>query len=348
MKRLLIFLFTGLVLLSSCKREEAGMLRDYFVLRNKGADMPVWVEGKSDRKVFLVLLHGGPGGDAQVYNTMMTVFSSRMESEVAMVYWDQRGSGNSAGHFDVSEQSVATCTDDLDKLITVLYSRYGNDSKIFLMGHSWGGTLGTSYLLDAQRQGRVKGFIEVDGAHNFLGIPEIVRRFNEIGKVQISADNNTGDWQNILNYCDGVDTTAPSDADIIQLNQYGFAAEEYLISADEMDRGGKGDEPGTMLLRSSYNFSTAAMNQLKTSQAMFNELKLVNYTQRMNEIKLPCLFVWGKYDMVVPRELGLQAYNRCGATDKQFLELAKSGHSPMVNETSVFCTEVLKWISDRI
>lgn len=341
----LLVLLAGLI---SCRKTDSGKIDDHFILRSAGADMPVWVEGNPARKAFLVMLHGGPGGDAQVYNTLLRPFSDEMEKELVMVYWDQRGGGNSAGHFNKSAQDVANCVQDLDRLITVLNIRYGQDIKIYLMGHSWGGTLGTAYLLDPVRQARVRGFIEVDGAHNFLGIPEIVRRFREIGTRQIAFRESEAEWKQILDYCDEVDTLNPSDQDIIVLNQYGFSAERYLIDGGEINAGGEGNKPGTYMFGSSYNVGTANMNLLKTSSAMFQELKGVDYTSRMNELKLPCLFVWGEWDMVVPRELGWQAFFNCGAIDKDYVEFSKSGHSPMINETEGFTRLTLNWVIARL
>ena len=342
----LLFLLSGVVLIfSACKKDRA-VLKDHFILRNQGADMPVWVEGNAASKALLLVVHGGPGGDGQVYNTLMKGFSDKMEAELAMVYWDQRGSGNSAGHFNADLYNVELFADDLSKLITVLKKRYP-DKKIFLMGHSWGGTLITAFARNAERQKTIDGFIEVDGAHNFLGIPEIVMAFKIVGNNQIAVNNNAAEWREIVSYCNTVDVNNPTDSEIAQLNNYGFQAEIYLKDAGEIVYESGEEKPGYFLLRGSYNFATAQANLRTTNSTLFNELKRTNFTNDFKDITLPSLFMWGKYDLVVPIELGKQAFAKSGAADKTFVEFEKSGHSPMSNEMEYFSTTVISWVKAR-
>lgn len=345
MKRLLLACVAISLVFSACKKDRA-VLKDHFILRNQGADMPVWVEGNAAAKALLIIVHGGPGGDGQIYNTYMQGFSNKMEKELAMVYWDQRGSGNSAGHFNKDIYNVNIFADDLDKLIQVLKKRYP-DKKVFVMGHSWGGTLITAFARNAERQKSIAGFIEVDGAHNFSGITELLRAFNQIGNEQIANKNSVIEWTDILDYCRTVDSTKATDDNIAQLNKYGFETEAYLQKSGDLVYNSGKEEPGTFLLRSSYNFGTAYFNMRTTNTTLFNELKVTNFTQDFKDITLPSLFIWGKYDLVVPIELGKQAYAISGAADKTFVEFEKSGHSPMSNEMEDFSDLVISWVKAR-
>jgi len=338
-------LLSLMLLISACKKDRT-VLKDHFILRNQGADMPVWVEGNAAAKALLIIVHGGPGGDGQIYNTYMRGFSDKMEKELAMVYWDQRGSGNSAGHFDKDIYNVNLFVDDMSKLIQVLKKRYP-EKKIFVLGHSWGGTLITAFVRNAERQKSIDGFIEVNGAHNFLGVPEIVTAFKIIGNDQIAANNNVVEWREIVSYCQGVDIDNPSDDELSQLNAYGHQAETYLKNAGLIVQESGEEKPGYFLLRGSYNFSTAQSNLRTTNSALFNELKRTDFTKDFKDITLPSLFIWGKYDLVVPIELGKQAYAISGAADKTFVEFEKSGHSPMSNEMEDFSNLVISWVKAR-
>lgn len=340
-----IFITIGLLMsLSSCKKETQAS-QDQFTLRNQGADMPVWVEGNPNSNILLVFLHGGPGGDGQIYNTYLTGCSEALEQQYRVVYWDQRGSGNSAGHFTQEEQTVSSFIDDLDKLVDLLHFKYGNDKGIVLLGHSWGGTLGTGYLLDPTRQAKIKAWIEVDGAHNFLGMPEIIRAFEKIGQEQIQANQFSNQWQSYMEYCRDIDSLNPKDEEISTVNQFGFEAESLLTQS-----GAIVQESGTTAafkhnFRGSFSSTTAKLNSATTNFALFDELKQTDYSNQLSDIQIPSLFLWGKYDLVVPLELGEQAYSKCGAQRKNLHVFEHSGHSPMINEMESFVNQVTTWIN---
>jgi len=344
MKQTFILALALMLSLASCQKESKPST-DQFTLRNKGADMPVWVEGNPESKVLLVIIHGGPGGDGQIYNTYLKGFSQALELDYRVVYWDQRGSGNSAGHFDPADLTVATYVDDLDKLVDLLHFRYGDDKSIVLMGHSWGGTLGTAYLLDPVRQAKIASWIEVDGAHNFLGMPEIIRAFDQIGNEQIQAGQSVDRWQNYLDYCQTIDSLNPSDEAISQVNAFGFEAESLLSAAGAIVQETGELAPFKHQFRGSFSSPIAKLNSSQTNFALFEELKGTNYTSDLGALQLPSLFLWGKYDLVVPLELGLQAHAQCGSSKKSMRIFEHSGHSPMSNEMEAFVQEVKSWIN---
>ena len=172
----LYFLFFFLVFTSCQKEASIGTnVKDRFFLENEGATMPVLVEGNTASGVFVIVIHGGPGGDAMIYNTALTSFSDPMETRYAMVYWDQRGSGNASGNYDDDKLIMDQFVDDLDKLITVIEHRYGNELSIFLLGHSWGGALGSAYITTGDNQDRLNGWINVGGVHNFPDYGKMTR-----------------------------------------------------------------------------------------------------------------------------------------------------------------------------
>ncbi|MFZ9756318.1 MAG: alpha/beta fold hydrolase, partial [Bacteroidia bacterium] len=69
------------------------------------------------------------------------------------------------------------------------------------------------------------------------------------------------------------------------------------------------------------------------------------YTSDLGALQLPSLFLWGKYDLVVPLELGQQAYVQCGSSKKAIHVFDHSGHSPMMNEMESFVHQVRTWIN---
>src|SRR3989304_1053561 len=116
-------------LMNSCTKEDYNYKRTdgFFYFTHKGADMPVYVEGNLLYKTFIIVLHGGPGGNAHTYNTAIPAFSDRMEENFVMVYYDQRGSGTSLGHYKHSDLTVEQHVEDLGFLIRLLLGKYGTD-----------------------------------------------------------------------------------------------------------------------------------------------------------------------------------------------------------------------------
>lgn len=350
MKYLTIILL-GVLFINSCKKkEDLSNLQDFFYLRNDGADLPVYVEGNALSKTFVIVIHGGPGGDSQIYNNFSTAFSGTLEEKYAMVYYDQRGSGTSSGKFNGDLLNVNQHVEDLEKLIILLKSKYGKSIKLFMMGHSWGGALGTAFLIKGNNQGNISGWIEVDGAHNFSGNKEVYYALKEISLQQIySGSKYENKWEEIYNYCNKLDTNNFADTTISRLNKFGFEVEQYL-TADRLIVSDTPIEISSLLnhlYTSGYSPITAKINLLTTSIKMFDEVKNLNLTSQMEKITIPTLFIWGKYDFVIPVKLGYEGFSKIGSIDKKMTVLNNSGHSSMFNEMKPFLTELVNFINSH-
>lgn len=69
-----------------------------------------------------------------------------------------------------------------------------------------------------------------------------------------------------------------------------------------------------------------------------------SYTAQLQQITLPILIAFGKYDLVISPDLGDTLYQRLGSTDKKLVILARSGHAPMLNEPELLNPEVLAFV----
>ncbi|MGA9521883.1 MAG: alpha/beta fold hydrolase [Myxococcaceae bacterium] len=119
MRRLGILLL-GSSLLTACG---AGTDGDYYFVRS----------GDAERRQHLRRAMSNPGRPA----------FNELEQRYAVVYWDQRGSGTSQGDVDPSTLSMEQFIEDTDRVLETLAMRYSPRS-IFLVGHSWGGSLGSA------------------------------------------------------------------------------------------------------------------------------------------------------------------------------------------------------------
>ena len=75
----LISLSFLLLLASSCSKEDlfSEQSRADLWLFHEGAKLPIVVEGNTQSQVFVILLHGGPGGTAQSFNAESKAFLNR-------------------------------------------------------------------------------------------------------------------------------------------------------------------------------------------------------------------------------------------------------------------------------
>ncbi|MBX2871892.1 MAG: alpha/beta hydrolase [Saprospiraceae bacterium] len=324
----------------SCTKEEMNLdnLSETIYLRHRQADMPAYVHGNASEKVFLIYLHGGPSGiglEARI-NTMIT----EVEKNNAVVYFDQRGSGNAQGNYSEDDLSIDAMADDVLALVKVLQARYGEDAKFFLMGASWGGTLGPATLLKEQEA--FLGWINLAGAHSpkdlYKEYPIVLQ---EKANEQIALGNSVPHWEGALELIQSVGSSY-SDEDFSKLN--GKAHESEVILAKDMviNEPQYLDEDGAAQ-------SFAVRNNLETIIILTQKRGLfrdVSFTDRLPEITIPSLILWGKHDLVVPTRFAQEAFDHLGTDHKELFIFERTGHSPLESEPDLFAEKVIEFINE--
>jgi pimeloyl-ACP methyl ester carboxylesterase len=337
-KVMYLLLFIGLVL--SCNRS-AFTSGEVLYLRHKGADMPAYVYGNTSSNTFILLLHGGPGGSGLEYRS--GIYAEMLEEEVGMIYWDQRGQGNAQGNNPEEAVSMELLLDDLDQLVLAIKAKYGKDISLFLMGHSWGGTYGTSYLMEFIRQQHFKGWIEANGAHDIPRLNvEAVKMFIEIGEDQVAQGKNTDKWTEILDWAKEVDTSNITEDDGSRINNYGHEAEELL---DEVLPGNDDGIPSALLSSPLDPLASLVSGNNTSGLLVESGIEEIALTDSLYKINIPSLLLWGKYDFVVPPQLGIDAHKLISSPEKRFILYEASGHSPMNGEGEAFAADILDFVN---
>jgi pimeloyl-ACP methyl ester carboxylesterase len=342
MKKIFFILLT-ISFLASCQKEQISTgtnISDNFHLQSEGAAMPIQVFGNMASKKILFIVHGGPGGNSIAYRNDYVI--NNVEKEFAIVYWDQRLAGASQGNSGSSD--IALFKSDLKKVVQLVKSRYGNDKQLYIMGHSWGGYLTPYFLTDENNQDMFKGWIQVDGAHNYYLNDSLTKEMLLFyGKKEIAANKNKDKWQPIVDYCNAHAYNESFDV-AFQLNSYAGQAEGYL---DEV-----ANKPGSTLQQISQsganNFPITAQLSNLYNSALVLKIDRQTYpiptSPNLKKLKLPTLLLWGKYDFVCPQ--GLIKDIRKNVSSKDITEkiFEKSGHSPMGNEEDLFWRTVVDWV----
>jgi len=257
-----------------------------------------------------------------------------------MVYLDQRGNGASTGDYEKEDLTLEQNSDDIKVLIELLQVRYGDDISLFLAGHSWGGLTSAHALIYTDIQDVLKGWIEMNGAHDFpKNDVEAVKMFQTLGQQEIDNQNNVDFWEPVLERVNEIDTLDITEEDSGYMNSKGFEAEGMF---DLSDQNGDAFPP---YLLGAPDFSTASLSADGAVNPILNDdSNQYELTNQLHMIEIPCLFLWGKYDFVVPPALGESAFNLVNTEDKKIVIYENSGHSPMSNEAIQFTIDVKEFV----
>jgi len=345
MKLIIPFVFL-LFVLTSCQKEKITIgtnVSETFYLDNNGASMRLLVEGNTVSKTFLIFVHGGPGSSSYFYNT--DYISQNIENKYAVVYWDQRNAGGSQGNSNRDHLNLPQMTEDLKKVIQLIKYRYGQDSGIFLLGHSFGGLLSASFMTKDDNQSMVKGWIFADGSHNYPLNDTLTRQMLlTVGQQQIALNRNVSSWKTIVEYCNahtGNFTFEESD----QLFDFADAAETYFEVVKEIDLATLIDyDP----VQYGWPVTSILFNLNYSSNASFNrDLAITEFSSKLGVVTTPTLLLYGKYDFICPGGLEEDVFNRINTQDKKIVISPISGHNIMLQDEAFFCKEVNAFIESH-
>lgn len=124
----------------------AGSIAELVTVPIGGVEQSIMLRGARAEAPVLLFLEGGPGGTAV---GSMRASGEPLERSFVVATWDQRGTGRSAEALeDADSITVAQSVDDTIEVTEYLRRRF-DQKRIYLVGSSWGSTLG---VLAAQRR----------------------------------------------------------------------------------------------------------------------------------------------------------------------------------------------------
>lgn len=341
MKQLLFFI--SIFILFGCQKEKitfSSNASEVFYVENAGASMRVLVQGNTSSKIFVLIIHGGPGASSYFYDTKY--IGRNLGDRCALVYWDQRNAGASQGTNNGNELHLDQMTEDLKKVIEVLKYRYGQDMKLFLLGHSFGGLILADFITKPGYQDMINGLIYVDGSHNYPLNDTLTRQaLLTTGQYEVSQNRHVSDWKPIISYC----SSHPGNFDLEesqQLEQYATNAESYIDSINHINIA---TEVFRYTIPGKYPLTAIFSNLLYNEDSNFNrELAVANFSPVLKIVTIPALVLWGKYDFTCPLALGEDFYNRISSSDKSIAVSTKSGHNMILQDKKFFCNEVRAFV----
>ena len=136
---------------------------------------------KSGNGPIAIFIHGGPGAWSKSFENLG---GKNLESNLTMIYYDQRGCGRSEGskNHDYSLERML-------KDIELIRKRYNAD-KIYLIAHSFGGILAANYAL--KYPSHSKGIIFANATLNILySIENQINYMNNFLKTDYKASDSS-------------------------------------------------------------------------------------------------------------------------------------------------------------
>ncbi|MCB0707737.1 MAG: alpha/beta hydrolase [Saprospiraceae bacterium] len=317
---------------------------DFFFIENEGAQMPVWVQGNTNSKKMVILLHGGPGGSSFIFDAFFEAFTRPLEDRYGVVYWEQRSSGTSQGSVDPESLTPEQFEADLSGLLEVLQSQYGMDVAYYLAGISWGGYLGNSWLINSGKQDQIKGWINIVGPHDFKAIANVGRdKLAFYANQQIGYGKEVEAWQEIQEWC-ASHPTISNTADFLKENQYANQADILMFDSLDMET-----PPPSLAAQLKFAFdspfnSNAWLVNLKGIQDSNLIETLFERPLDCSKITIPTLMVGGYFDFVVPAPVLQDQFEQLSATEKSIHILPRSGHGLVGHEATKLVSLMIDFI----
>jgi pimeloyl-ACP methyl ester carboxylesterase len=272
-------------------------------------------------KPVLLYLAGGPG---QSDLALARALSSGWVDDVVFVDWDQRGTGKSYGAIEPAssvtlEQAVA----DTIQLSEILRDRFG-ESKIYLMGESWGTILGT--LAVERRPDLYHAYI---GSGQMVDVRETDRRIYA-DLVAYAAQVDDADLAARLTamgeppYHD----TPWSNAQVMVW--YDLLYDQYTPSAGYLARGEAAGLDPFGMLGSEYTLIEKA-NVLRGLIDMFSlmypQIQGLDLRSEAARLEVPVVVLDGAAELDGRRDLALEWFDRLEAPSKRLVTFENAAHA---------------------
>ena len=338
MKNLAILLGTGLILfLTGCEKAEWLTAGDYFFLENKGATMPVWVKGNSNSDVYIITVHGGPGGGTSGHEFPISAGFKLLEEDYNLVYWDQRMSGMSQGNPDKSDLTIEQHIEDLDKLVHLIIHKY-NPQSLFLLGHSWGGVMTGGYLGIGNNQDKFNGWIDLDGSiQEAFEVQEMKTWI--LDRVPEAYDRDPEFYQFIIDW--------------YEENPHPKASDPYPYWYASNFNGYAYDYEKSNELNPVPYFDLAFRSPFTTAfyWTQYSDTRWADgydVTTQVSDIQLPSLLLWGAEDGIVTANVAQFTYDYLGtdSLNKHLVLIEECAHSPHYDTPDRFALEIENFVEE--
>ncbi len=311
-------------IVDAADNEVRGSIAELLNVDINGHDLAMMIRGHSINNPVLLFLAGGPGGSEL---GAMRNHLPGLEEHFTVVTWDQRGAGKSYPELDpTGTLTLDGYVDDTIAVTNYLRDRFNQD-QIYLLGQSWGSTLG---VLAIQED------------------PELYRAFIGAGQMVSQLGTDRIFYQDTLAWAEAtgqeglvgeLTTIGPPPYDAMFPYETALSHEHdvypYDHSANSEGEGGF-----------SENFIVSEYTLLEqvhllgafvdTFSMLYPQLQDIDFRNTATDFQIPVFFVQGAHEAGGRAELFDEWYPMVSAPIKELVVLETSGHRPLFEQPDEF------------
>jgi proline iminopeptidase len=275
-----------------------------------GHDQTMMIRGRSIDNPVLLYLTGGPGGtDIGAIRRDVT-----LEQDFTVVAWDQRGAGKSYGALDPTDTFTTNqLVADTVEVTSYLRDRFDQE-KIYLVGQSWGSTLG---VLAAQQH------------------PELYHAFIGVGQMVSQRETDIMFWEDTLAWAEKTGNTGlvetlrlngpPPYENLMHYDPF-IAREHDWNPYPEFDSN---NEMPAILFVPEYSWMdriNAFKGFLDTAGTLYPQLQEIDFQQDVTALNVPFYMILGEHEARGRAVLAEEWFNMLDAPSKEAFVFEGSGH----------------------
>lgn len=267
-------------------------------------------------KPIIIDLHGGPGGNSGFNHEF---YRNYLEDDYLIAYLDQRGCGKSDSIKNTALLNMEQYIQDLDVVVDTLKNRY--NSKIILLGSSWGGTYGLLYLIT--HQDKISSFACASGkANSVYQNTSLIEHEEKLASELEEKSNNKEEkerYGEILTKLSEIKNSGFEDFyENVHLMKFKFPKElgfnPYWRNLEDLEKVKAIRNDSTIFERANYTVKLMkgvmakgeVVNKAFRNTQAYNNLIIID---DITNIKIPVLVLQGEYDYVVGLEQANMIYD---------------------------------------
>jgi len=302
----------------------AGSIAELTRVEIGGHDLAMMIRGHSTDSPVLLFLAGGPGGSE--LGAMRRHLES-LEQDFLVVTWDQRGTGKSYDQLDpTSTLTLDSAISDTIEVTTYLRQRFGKD-KIYLVGQSWGSTLG---VLAVQKR------------------PELYQAFVGVGQMVSQRETDRIFYRDTLAWAHKTDKAElvatlteigppPYESILAYESALSYEHEVYPYDHSRNSEGEGGFSENLFveeytLLEQIHNLGAF----LDTFSALYPQLQQIDFRKDAARLDVPVYLVQGRHEAPGRAVLANEWFAQLQAPAKKLIVLETSGHRPLFEQPEEF------------
>ena len=312
-----------------------GSIAELVDVRISGHDQAILIRGESADAPVLLFLEGGPGGTGigRIRNA-----GAALEQDYVVAVWDQRGTGKSYDALEpTATLTVQQMVDDTIAVTDYLRERFG-ESKIYLVGSSWGTTIAVQAV---QRH--------PEKFHASVGTGQMVDQF-ETDQLMYAESLADAELRGDAAAAAKLRELGPPPYDDTLAYPLALSSNPKWIDFQHGDDYQPGSEYPACLFVGEY----ALIEQLRgmaaiaeTFHVLYPQLRDTDLRTQAPRLNVPVFIVQGLHEASGRSILARDWFGKLSAPVKEYVVFDRSGHTPPYDEPGHFAL-FMKGVRERV